>query len=254
MQAWKVVPAAERPDLAEAALALDSQWPTFMLQDPHSRLYFNNFDAFVEWIWFLVATEDSDALLGRILTVPFRWEEDLSELPDRGWDEAIELGVETTRLGRDPNTICALEITLDPSARGKGLSSICLRHLQSITRERQLAHLVAPVRPTSKVAHCAEPMSSFLRHKGPDGFSADPWLRTHQLVGGRVIRIAPLSMTITGTFDDWFHWTGMDLRESDTAVGVAGGIVPLLVDRGNEIAVYVEPNVWVSHNTSASAS
>lgn len=224
-----------------------------MLQDPHSRVYVNNLEAFAAWIWFLVATEDPNILLGRILTVPFRWDQDLQNLPDRGWDEAIELGVETQLLGTDPNTMCALEITLDSQARGRHLSSVCFAHLHRIAMERQLTNFVAPVRPTSKADNRDESMPDFLRRAGPDGLSADPWLRTHQSVGGRIIKVAPMSMTITGTFNDWFKWTGMELERFGTAADVAGGLVPLLIDHSNEIAAYIEPNVWVAHEVAVLA-
>jgi hypothetical protein len=237
-------------DLAEAAFALNTQWPTFMLQDPQSRVYADNLEAFLDWTWLVVSTKDPTELLARILAVPFYWDQPLEELPDRGWDDAIERAVRTRSLGHEPNTVCALEITLANKARGQGLSSACIDHLRLVAQERGMVNFVAPVRPTSKVNYCSESMDQFLTRIGPDGLSADPWLRAHQRLGAEIVKIAPLSMTIVGTFDDWFQWTNLDFRQFGVTAEVNGGLVPVLIDHSNELGVYLEPNVWVRHKVT----
>jgi hypothetical protein len=66
-------------------------------------------------------------------------------------------------------------------------------------------------------------------------------------VGGRVVRVAPHSMTITGTLDEWRRWTGLPFDISGT-VDVPGGLVPVDCDVTHNVAAYIEPNVWVRHD------
>jgi hypothetical protein len=47
------------------------------------------------------------------------------------------------------------------------------------------------------------PMDEYVAWTRADGLPTDPWLRVHVRAGGRVVRVAPHSMTITGTLDDW---------------------------------------------------
>lgn len=247
MSAVTLCTAAERPDLAGAALALDELWPRFMLQDPCSALFVRNLDQFVDWTFFIVDPLQPDMLLGRALTVPVAWDVN-TELPDRGWEAAIESAVESSLRGETPRTFCALEITLAESAKGKGLSSECVAGLRDIGRRRGMPALFVPVRPTMKAQRPDEAMADSLARRRPDGEVDDPWLRVHTRLGGEIVKVAPFSMSIGGTFEQWHEWTGVDFSLDPSASGaVPGGLVPVMLRHADRIGVYVEPNVWVRH-------
>jgi len=80
----------------------------------------------------------------------------------------------------------------------------------------------------------------------PDGAPLDPWLRAHWRLGGRIIATAPQSQTMTGTVDDWQHWTGMLFPSAGQYV-IPGGLSTLHIDLDSDRGTYVEPNVWVQH-------
>jgi hypothetical protein len=40
-----------------------------------------------------------------------------------------------------------------------------------------------------------------------DGTHLDPWIRTHERVGGEIIALAPQSMVIEVPATDWEEWT-----------------------------------------------
>ncbi len=246
-----LVTASERGDLADQALALDAVWQPFMLKDPYSAMLVRSILSLLDWTFFLIDDAAPDDLLGRALTVPIEWKQPLDELPDRGWDAAIELGLECTANRLTPSAICALEITLDPKATGRGLSRICLSELRRIGIERGLTHLFAPVRPTTKTDHQHEPMEAFIRRETASGDLADPWLRTHAQLGAEIIKVARLSMVISGTFEQWREWTGLDLAACGASVEVPGGLTPLLINQTERTAAYIEPNVWMSHRLAA---
>jgi hypothetical protein len=84
-------------------------------------------------------------------------------------------------------------------------------------------------------------MREYLARRGPDGLSADPWLRTHEQLGARFVKVAPFAMTITGSLRHWENWTGRPLRDGPNVV--EGGLAPVLASVEQDLGVYVEPNV-----------
>jgi hypothetical protein len=61
-----------------------------------------------------------------------------------------------------------------------------------------------------------------------------------------VIRVAPSSMRIAGTVENWESWTGLRFPDSGAYV-VSGALVPVEIDVDRDEGVYVEPNVWMHH-------
>ena len=111
------------------------------------------------------------------------------------------------------------------------------------------AELLAPVRPNGKT-DVHESMADYAFRTREDGLPVDPWLRVHVRAGGRVDRVAPRSMVIPGTVEEWREWTGLAFDRTG-AVEVPGALAPVLCDAEHGVAVYVEPNVWVRHRTGA---
>jgi hypothetical protein len=109
------------------------------------------------------------------------------------------------------------------------------------------AELVAPVRPSGK-ADPHEPMTTYSARTRDDGLPADPWLRVHVRAGGRIDKVAPRSMVVPGTLDEWREWTGLPFDRTG-AVAVPQALAPVHCDIEHGVATYVEPNVWVRHRT-----
>jgi hypothetical protein len=106
--------------------------------------------------------------------------------------------------------------------------------------------LYAPVRPNGKTdAH--QPMTEYVEQRRPDGLPVDPWLRVHVKAGGTIVQVAPRSMVIAGTLDEWRTWTGLPFDRTGDVV-VPKALVPVHVDVDHNHAVYVEPNVWIRHD------
>ena len=57
-------------------------------------------------------------------------------------------------------------------------------------------------------------MERYALWRRPDGQLLDPWLRTHERVGGRYAGIAPHGNVFVGTVAEWQQWTGMTMPES----------------------------------------
>jgi hypothetical protein len=145
--------------------------------------------------------------------------------------------------GRAPTSLAALDVQVAADRRGRGVAALALTALRSCAREHGLNRLVVPVRPTGKAEHPDEPMEQYLARRRADDLSADPWLRVHERLGARFVKIAPFAMTITGTLQQKLDRH----RPRRGATVVKGGLSPVLASPEQGIGIYVEPNVWFEH-------
>ncbi|WP_424186948.1 N-acetyltransferase [Actinokineospora sp. G85] len=237
---------AERPEMADAVEELDG-WPVFMKQDPFSAFYYGQAaSTFAEHALVAFRSDDPGVAIGRAYTVPFRWDAPIDDLPDGGWDAVIRRACLGQLSGTTPNAVSALEILVRPDLRGTGLSGLLLRAMSRNATRLGFTDLVAPVRPSGKHLAPTAPMSEYAWRTRKDGLPEDPWLRVHVRSGARIVKVAPLSMVIPGTLDQWRSWTGLPFDRGGPVV-VPDALVPVEVDVEHDRAVYVEPNVWVHH-------
>jgi GNAT superfamily N-acetyltransferase len=237
---------ADRPDLVEPMWAMPNSWPEFMRHDPIGGLYYGNVETrFAEFV--VVAQDDAGEVVAVAHSIPFVLGDD--DLPENGWDFVIRNGLLTSLEGREPDTVSAVEIAVRPDHQGRGLSGQMLAAMRENAARLGFATLVAPVRPNGKVdAH--EPMSTYAVRLRDDGLPVDPWLRVHVRAGGRVHAVAPRSMVVPGTVEEWREWTGLPFDRTGPVV-VPRALTPVHCDVEHGVAVYVEPNVWVVHATGA---
>ncbi|WP_067182374.1 acetyltransferase-like protein [Microtetraspora niveoalba] len=237
---------AERPELCAGLREMADDWPLFVLNDPVGWSHFGRLaDTFPEFTF--VATEGGE-VVARAYSVPFRLDAPgRGELPAGGWDQVLMWAFSDHRRGVPPDTVSALEITVRPDLRGKGLSGTMLAAMRANTRSLGFASLVAPVRPNGKHREPATPMAEYARRTREDGLPVDPWLRTHARAGGVIVSVAPVSMAVAGSLDQWREWTGLPF-DTDGWVEVPGALVPVHCVPEHGYATYAEPNVWVRHD------
>jgi hypothetical protein len=238
----------ERPDLRPLIFDADLQsvWPEFMRHGAAAKLYFAPwiFDRYLDYAFAGVA---DGKVVARAFCVPFAFNtDDRSDLPDGGWDQVIRWAHDDKMIGRAPNALSALEISMLPEARGSGNSLALLGAMKACARVNGFGELFAPVRPNQKHLQPRVSMRDYVDTVRSDGLPVDGWLRTHLRVGGTFMKIAPYSMTIVGTLADWSAWTGMPFDRSGEVL-VAGALSPVMVSLEQDCAVYIEPNVWVRH-------
>jgi hypothetical protein len=101
------------------------------------------------------------------------------------------------------------------------------------------------VRPTRKSDYPLIPIERYMCWRRPDGTHFDPWIRIHELIGGKILAAAAESMTIDAPVSDWEEWTGMNFPDDGEHI-VPGMLAPLQVDDG--VGRHVEPNVWLRHS------
>jgi GNAT superfamily N-acetyltransferase len=182
-----------------------------------------------------------------LYTVPFSWSPDPAvELPAGGYDAVLLSAAEDQLAGRRGNVVSAVLAMVQPAARGRGVSARMLAAARHNAAELGHTSLVAPVRPVRKHGDPHAPMAAYAARTRPDGLPEDPWLRVHARAGGRLVGVAPCSMTVSAPLSRWREWTGLPF---DTAgpVLVPGGLTPVHCALREDVAVYVEPNVWYHH-------
>ncbi len=229
---------------------LTASWADFMLEDPLANLYFAEGRTARFADFALVAYDDAapDRVLGRAFSVPFCLGEDFGRtaLPDGGWDTVVRWADQDHFLGREPNAVSALEITLHPQAQGRGLSVEMVRALRANAERLGFGDLFAPVRPSHKHFEPHTPFDDYVHRLRDDDLPADPWLRVHARVGGTVVKVAPHSMVVAGSLQAWRAWTNLPFDRNGPCV-VPQALVPVHVSLEQDHAVYVEPNVWIHH-------
>ena len=192
----------------------------------------------------LVALDDRGRIVAKAYSAPFVLPE--GELPDAVTSRCATPCWHGSD-GETPNAITAAEIAIVPELQGTGLSSLMLAALRDKAGRLGFSELLAPVRPNGK-ADVHEPMTSYAFRTRDDGLPVDPWLRVHVRAGGRIDRVAPRSMVIPGTLEEWRAWTGLPF-DTTGPVEVPGALAPVMCDAEHGTATYVEPNVWIRHAT-----
>ncbi|WP_262849807.1 N-acetyltransferase [Mumia quercus] len=244
-QAVEVVTLASRPELAPLLDGFDGAWPEFMRWDPMGALYYAVVEeAYPEFALLALDPERPDRALACAFSVPLAWGED--PLPAGGWDRMIQRASLDRTLGTTPTMVSALEICVQPDLRGRGLSAVMLAEMRANTARLGFDTLVAPVRPSGKHAFPDVPMEEYARRVRADGLPEDPWLRTHVRAGGVIEGVAPRSMVVSGSLEEWRGWTGLPF-DTTGPVEVPGALAPVHCDVAQDHAVYVEANVWVRH-------
>lgn len=244
--ALQITTLAERPEFASSLWDMDHTWHEFVLNDPIADLFYTRATT-VYADHVLVATDEAEPgrLVARGCMIPYM--SDGAELPDNGWDGVIRSGWLAHERGHRLDAVSALEVTVRRDLQGQGLSSLMLAAMRDHAAQLGHRELVVPVRPNGKHLEPHTPMTEYAFRNRPDGLPHDPWLRVHVRAGGKIVKVAPRSMTVSGTLAEWRGWTDLPFDRTGT-VEVPGALVPVHCDVAHDYAVYVEPNVWVSHS------
>lgn len=244
---YRVITAVDTVDLLPRANRLVLIcWPEFMRHDPwagkHWTALYEKFPAFQ----FGLAITDENELIAVGNSIPLAWDGHPEELPDEGWDWALQRGVADCLAGKMPRVLCALQIMVVPSHRGQGLSTRMVQTMKSIGAAHGLRALVAPVRPSLKARYPLIPLDRYVRWRNKDGLPFDPWMRVHARLGAEIIKTCPQSMRISASIGRWEEWTHMSFPD-DGQYTIPGALVPVDIDHATDRGTYVEPNVWMRH-------
>jgi GNAT superfamily N-acetyltransferase len=124
-------------------------WPEFMFHDPVANEYWRHLrDDFPATNFALKDASGAIVAVGH--AAPLRWAGPLESLPDGGWDAILVRAAEDHAAGREPNLMTALEASVVPVHRGRGVSRRVIEEMRALARGRALPTLIAPGRPSKK--------------------------------------------------------------------------------------------------------
>lgn len=242
----KLVSAAERPDLVQAAEAMSAGlWPAYLKTQALLTYWDELYSPSLSRFQTIATDATTDEVIAVGNSVPFLLAPECS-LPDTGWDWVIEQGVRAARDGTPVNSLSALAVTISPAHRGSGLAVQLLEAMKPPARAMGLTDMVGPVRPTLKARYPLQDFATYCGWRRSDGELFDPWLRTHERLGATIIGPATRSMTVTATIAEWENWTGLRFPAS-AAYAIAGALAPLQIDLETGLGTYAEPNLWMRH-------
>lgn len=245
---FKVFSLRERPELEDEYERLAAAaWPMFLRQK--DELGYGQYwpALYTTWAdWQLLLVDGMGPTLAATHAVPLVWSGDVADLPP-SIAEILRRAEADRTAGRAPNTLCALAAMVDPAYRGKGLSTAAVRAMADLARTHRFGSLIAPVRPASKASYPLASMERYARWTNADGLPLDPWIRVHARMGAEILAVAPRTLAITGSVEQWERWTGMHFPDAGPYV-VPGALQPVVVDRDLDEVRYEDPNVWMRHS------
>jgi hypothetical protein len=139
---------------------------------------------------------------------------------------------------------------VDARQQGRGLSGLIIQGMARAAARAGLECLIAPVRPTWKERYPLAPLERYAAWLREDGLPFDPWIRLHVRLGATILGLAPRSLDVRGTLSQWEEWAAMAFPASGDYV-VPGALVPVTMDRELDEGRYIEPNVWMRHESLA---
>ena len=115
-----------------------------------------------------------------------------------------------------------------------------------MAKSQGFEHFLAPVRPTGKTNYPMHTLTEYASWLRDDGQPLDPWLRTHQKMGAKVLLLMEHCHMFSGSIAEWASSTNLEIRSSGLYI-VPGALSPLCVDIESDLGTMVEGNVWMSH-------
>ncbi|MFN2202677.1 MAG: GNAT family N-acetyltransferase [Caldilineaceae bacterium] len=245
---FETITPVDRPDYRDLiAPVTDAVWPEFMLHDAISNEYWDTlFTDFADCQFALLSRAHGVVALAN--SAPLHWTEPIADLPDDGWDWALVKSAADHSAGLSPTVLCGLQISVAPDFQGHGVSQIMLTAMVDLARRKGLHTVIVPVRPSLKSLYPLTPIERYIHWKRSDGLPFDPWLRVHVRSGGRIEKACAHAMKVRGTVAEWEEWTEMRFFDSGDYI-VPGALTPVHVDVEADTGLYVEPNVWVIHQS-----
>lgn len=240
----------QRPDLAEDLDRPElNPGPVVMSKDTTAHDLWPSL--ITEFSDFQLVLSQDEQVIARAHSVPLAWHGSEHDLPQGGFAWALQKAFDDQAAGRPPTIAVALYIAVDNHHQGQGLSARMVTALGKNAAAHGLTALAAPLRPTLKHRYPLIPMADYASWKRPDGLPFDPWIRTHQRLGARILHPCEEAMHVTGSLEQWRQWAGMDLPGSGEHI-VAGALAPVTIDIHADHGTYTEPNLWVWHQVEPS--
>lgn len=190
-----------------------------------------------------ILINENNTIVGIVCTLPFYWEDELSELPMDGWDWLMGKGIDDFEKKQKPNLLGGLQIIINKEYKGKGLSRTFIAEGKRIMATKGLKYFALPIRPTLKHNFPDMSMDDYLEYK-ENGKIYDPWIRTHLKSGAKLIKVCTNAMNVKGDIQFWESLMNRKINQSGL-YKVDGGLNLVKISKEENIGEYSEDNIWI---------
>ncbi|BBH51843.1 non-ribosomal peptide synthetase [Fluviispira sanaruensis] len=240
---YRIYTLAQRPELLRKLNIIHAQsWPKYfegsaILVDLWPKIY----SEFSEYQILIVDEKDEIAAIGN--SIPIYWDGTCKNLPN-GWDGALESAFKETQT--EPNTLLILAGIVAEPYQSRGLSSEILKLFKIIAQANELEKILVAVRPTGKAQFPEIKFTDWCSLRREDGQLKDNWLRMHERIGGKILKIDLNSQFIKARIDEWESWTQFHIMNSGP-IHFPETLQEAVVDFSDNSVTYYDPAVWVEH-------
>jgi len=222
--------------------AIADAFPPILAESPIILAYWQRLENnYPQHQHYLMSTDGE--LIGFMNTVPFRFEKQLEELPQEGWDWMLAKGLKDFENNHEASYLGGLQVIVRKKYQKQGFSKKIINHCREHLSDK--LKLVIPIRPIKKHEFPSMPMDDYLKLKDHDNIF-DPWIRVHMSGGAQIIKVCEKSMTIEGDLKFWEKMFGRKIETSGEHI-LSGALSPILIDMENNSGVYMEPNIWIKY-------
>lgn len=232
--------------LKDLEILHDKTWFSHLPPSKSAYLLPRIASSFSKYILLAYDSEAKDELMAYAAAVPLNGPEDINDLPDSGYDGALQNAFTSLDNGIKPNMLCAISITVDPKFRGRDLSVIMAKSLTELAKDCGFKNLIVPIRPPGKADEIAMDIAEYAKKLQSDGEPFDYWIRLHYQLGARIIKICYNSMVMSYDIATWEKITGLKFTETKNYI-IPKALAPLEVQYEKNIAIMHEPNVWMRY-------
>ena len=206
---------------------------------------------------WLIANEYDDKtkrhmLVGHGITCEIQWDETIDGLPPNGWSGATIRCYKNDFQKIKPNTSVGLLIHISKNYRDKKVSGLIAEEMKKLSIKNKNL-LIIPLRPSTRYEKefCTMPFNNFCELKREDGLPLDLWLRQHQKLGAKRLKICSTSHQHTMSISSFYKlFDSQKISKTGYyAVNFHGGWHNVYVNLEIDIVVINEGCVWVQHKT-----
>ena len=242
---YRLITLAQAPELKTGMDRTHAEaWPEYFVGDSTMRRYWPRLATeFPEFQFALLDEQDAMVAVGN--AIPIQWDGTVEDLPS-GWDDGLERGFLNAEQGVRANTFLILTGVVASNAQGRGLAMVVLKAFKTLAHALHYERVVVPVRPTGKTKHPELDFKTYCQTRRPDGALADDWLRTHERVGGRTLKVELQSQYIRAGLEDWERWSGQKFTKTGEYL-LRDTLQPVRIDLDARCGEYYDPSVWVEH-------
>ncbi len=199
-------------------------------------------------------TDLNGEVIAMISTNRINWNGSIAELPT--WDSVAGGSIEKSNFSntyiKNGNTLDIMSITVDPSMHGKGLATILFMEVIYIAKNLGVNHLICSFRPNLfgeykyNNGYKLVSIDEYCKQTTVNGLPGDPWLRIASRYGMIPLKIENSAIKVEVPLSKFYEYQKTHKPEAwfrkpdgQWECGEAG-----CWTIKNNMATYVEPNLW----------